>query len=157
MDVRQIQSADLDVYRSLRLAALASDPGSFGSSLQREQQFDDETWANRLASFAGRPGAIFVCEALGEPVGMVGIGETEEAGVAMLWGMWVRPDMRRTGAARGLLVATIDWSRAEGLNTIELAVFTHNTNAGALYRSSGFTQHTDQSDDNDEIIMSLAL
>ena len=60
--VRQLQVSEVDVYRSIRLRALESDSAAFESSYEHEASLDDATWRSRLASFAGRPGAVFVID-----------------------------------------------------------------------------------------------
>jgi RimJ/RimL family protein N-acetyltransferase len=61
-------------------------------------------------------------------------------GVADL-GMHVAASRRGQGVGRALLVAAIDWARAEpGVHKIALQVWPHNEAAQNLYRSSGFAQ-----------------
>ena len=53
-------------------------------------------------------------------------------------GMTVARDWRGRGVGSALLAAGIQWSRERGLHKLNLAVFSHNTRAIALYRKFGF-------------------
>lgn len=128
----------MDVYRSIRLRALECDAAAFESSYEREASFDDATWSSRLASFAGRPGAVFVIEIDGRAEAMMGIGSSSIEAQAVIWGMWVAPAFRRRGYGEQLLAAGITWARDLGLESISLEVFRANTAAVALYGAAGF-------------------
>ncbi|MDE0320626.1 MAG: GNAT family N-acetyltransferase [Acidimicrobiaceae bacterium] len=145
MIVRQLQASEVDVYRSVRLRALKCDPAAFESSCEREAALDDATWRSRLASFAGRPGAVFVVDVDGCAEAMMGIGQGPVEAQAVVWGMWVAPAFRRRGYGEQLLAAGLTWARDLGLESISLEVFPANTAAAALYRAAGF--RPDSADD----------
>ena len=46
--IRRATPADLGVVRALRLEALRLAPTAYGSTLEREEAFDDTVWAGRL-------------------------------------------------------------------------------------------------------------
>ena len=60
MATRVLTSADLSLYKRLRLAALRTDPNAFASTYEREFQFDDATWLSRMSGFDGRAGVVLV-------------------------------------------------------------------------------------------------
>ena len=136
--VRQLRASEVDVYRSIRLRALECDSAAFESSYEREASFDDATWRSRLASFAGRPGAVFVVDVDRRAEAMMGIGQGTIETQAVIWGMWVAPAIRRRGYGEQLLAAGLTWARDLGLESISLDVFPANTAAVALYRVAGF-------------------
>ena len=136
MAVRALSSEDVDVYRSIRLEALQSDPGAFGSTYEHELAYDEDTWVRRMSGFGGNPGQVFVAENHGGPVGMVGIAAGDDA--AVLWGMWVREAARGSGIGRELLHATIDWAGTAGASSIVLQVAKGNDGAQQLYKRFGF-------------------
>ncbi len=136
--VRQLEASEVDVYRSIRLRALECDAAAFESTYEREASFDDATWRSRLASFAGRPGAVFVVEIAGRAEAMMGIGQGPIETQAVVWGMWVAPTFRRRGYGEQLLAAGFAWTRDLGLESISLDVFPANTAAVALYQAAGF-------------------
>jgi RimJ/RimL family protein N-acetyltransferase len=136
--VRALDPGEIDIYRTVRLEALRSDPDAFASTYEREAAFDDGTWRSRLEGFAGRPGRVFVGELDGAVVGMAGIGHAVQPGDTALWGMWVRAGARGTGIARELLDAVVGWARAELAQTVTLWVVRDNIRAVRLYERAGF-------------------
>jgi len=143
------RSAHVRLYRSIRLRALDTDPDTFGSTFARESEFDDEQWHERVAGFAGRPGAIFVARltaALQLPataetaVGVVGIGEAGITGDALIWGMWVAPTARNRGVSGQLIEAAHAWAVDRSLATITLWVRRTNEPAIRRYQRSGYVE-----------------
>ncbi len=55
-------------------------------------------------------------------------------------GMMVSADWRGRGVGTALVVAAIEWARANGLHKLTLSVFPHNVAAIALYRKTGFVE-----------------
>jgi len=138
MSIRPLHPAETDLYRRLRLDALRTDPSAFGSNLERELGFDEATWRARMAGPEGRPGQIFVDEVDGMAVGLVGIGRSADPSDAVLWGMWVSPAARGTGASTRLVQAAVDWAARMGASTVTLGVMRRNGPAIALYERMGF-------------------
>ena len=137
--VRRAYGSDWESYRDLRLRALATDPLAFGSTLAREQAFDDETWKRRL----GRPGdagssATWVAlSATGEWIGLVACAAFE--GEPHLFAMWVDPGHRRKGFASRLLETALGWASVgfPGQRVV-LDVNPRQVEAVRLYESRGF-------------------
>lgn len=48
MVVRVLTPDDVEAYRTIRLEALQADPGAFGSTYEREAEFDTQDWLDRL-------------------------------------------------------------------------------------------------------------
>lgn len=157
MTIRRLTAQDLDLYRSIRLRALRTDPAAFGSSFERERAFDDATWLARLTAFAGRPGVLYIEESDGRAVAIAGIGIAENDTTAMLWGMWVAPDARRNGSASRLIASAIDWAASRNLERVALAVEASNQAAIELYRSMGFVTDDLTQIDSTELIMVFQL
>jgi ribosomal protein S18 acetylase RimI-like enzyme len=143
MTVRALGLDEMEAYRAIRLEALRSDPQAFASTHEREAAFDDATWRSRLAGFAGRAGAVFVVEIDGSVAGMAGIGHGEEPGDTVVWGMWVRPAARGSGAGRRLVDSAVAWARAEDARTVTLWVVRGNEVARRLYEGAGFRETGD--------------
>lgn len=137
--VREVQASEVDVHRSIRSLALDCDGAAFDSSYEREASFDNATWSSRLASFAGRPGAVFVADVHGRAEAMMGIGLDPIEAQAVIWGMWVAPAFRRRGYGEQLLADGFTWARDLGLRSISLEVFPANAAAVALYQNAGFS------------------
>ena len=138
MAVRSLSGDDWVLWRSLRLDALLTDPGAFGSTHEREVEFDEATWRQRLTSFQDRPIGTFVDEVHGEAVGIVGIGFFESETVPMLISMWVRPSARGLGCGRRLVDAAVAWAREQAAPKVMLWVVRENLGAIHLYESCGF-------------------
>lgn len=137
----------IEAFREIRLQALRTDPAAFGSTYEREVAFDHTAWRTRVASYTGRPGAVFLAESSppglspAEPakplIGVVGVG-LPEADDASIWGMWVALDGRRQGVAGALLDAAEQWAANAGAQTATLWVNRSNERAKGVYERRGY-------------------
>ena len=112
------------MFRDIRLRALADSPDAFGSTLEREQAFDEDEWRRRAR------GPVYVVEDP-RPVALGGL--FDDAGVFQVWGMWTDPDHRGRGHARRVLDALI----APDVDAV-LDVNVTNEAARAAYERYGF-------------------
>src|SRR5260221_12139902 len=115
--IRRILPDEWQVYRQVRLAALAEAPYAFMSTLEREQGFGEDIWRQRLGSPTA---ATFLAWRDGEPAGTA-TGKTDDAAdeyaVPDAWqlvGMWVHPRARGLGGGDGLVAVVANHGRAEG-------------------------------------------
>ena len=127
--LRRITPDDWAVLRDVRLRALADSPDAFGSTWEREHDFDEREWRRRCV----RP--VWVAEAEDRPVAMAGVFAND--GVLQVWGMWTDPARRGQGLARALLDALIGQAIAEG-QPVGLHVNVDNRVARAFYEGYGF-------------------
>lgn len=136
--VRRVEGQDWAHLRAVRLAALADSPSAFGSTLEREQQYDEERWREWSHNVA-----TFLAFREGIPVGMAGGVAGRVAGDSAdertVVAMWVHPEHRRTGVASALLDAVRSWARDEGATRLILWVTRTNDPAASLYARAGFT------------------
>lgn len=121
--------------RAVRLAALAESPSAFGSSLAREQGFEDEDWREWT-----RGVATFLAFHDGAPIGMAAGIDGDEDCERSLVAAWVHPDHRGRGVASDLLAAVKRWARDDGATRLTLWVTRTNEAAVQLYRRHGFTK-----------------
>lgn len=78
-----------------------------------------------------------VAETNGELIGTLGLSPQESAhGLGML----IADGFRARGIGRLLLDAALMWARVQGIGTIALGVFPHNTAARRLYENAGFVE-----------------
>jgi len=133
--VEQVEGDARAHLRAVRLAALADSPSAFGSTLEREQQYDEQRWREW-----SRNVATFLAFRDGVPVGMAGGVTGSMADERALIAMWVHPDHRNTGIAFRLLDAVRTWSRDNGATRLTLWVTRTNDAAATLYRRAGFTE-----------------
>jgi hypothetical protein len=87
---------DWQTWREVRLAALADAPYAFGSTLAREQSFDDATWRSRVAQ---DDGMVALALADGQPVGTIATYTPPLAEAPMLVAAWVEASARGRGMA----------------------------------------------------------
>jgi GNAT superfamily N-acetyltransferase len=138
--VRRAEERDLAALRELRLEALRSHPESFGADYESSLAQPVEFWRDRLLP---RPDgtAVFIADAGHTLAGMCGIlpgSSPKTRHVAMIWGMYVRPEWRRRRLSEALLAACIDAARTAGMIRVRLAVVATNEAAIRCYRQSGF-------------------
>jgi ribosomal protein S18 acetylase RimI-like enzyme len=139
--VRRVRPEEWQVYRQVRLAALAEAPGAFMSTLEREQGFGEDIWRQRLGSISA---ATFIAWRDGKPTGTA-TGKiddpTDEYAVPGAWqlvGMWVDPRSRGMGVADELVQTVAGHARAEGAVSLVLWVTEVNDRARAFYKRMGF-------------------
>ncbi len=121
---------DWELWREVRLRALADAPDAFGSTLAREQAYGEDDWRewlNEPAVVALEDGAAVACGAL----------FANRPGYAAVVAMWVAPDLRGRGLSRRVLDVLVDWAGARGLR-VELGVNRLNPVARAAYLAYGF-------------------
>ncbi len=128
-ELRRLGPDDWEVLRDIRLRALAESPDAFGSTLDREREFDEKEWRRRLV----RP--VYAVLVDDRPVAMAGAFTDE--GRVQVWGMWTDPEHRGRGHARALLDALVGGAVAEG-RPVTLHVNTANPVARAAYEHYGF-------------------
>jgi N-acetylglutamate synthase len=95
-------------------------------------------YARLLAATASQH-AVVTVDIGGESAAIgIGVSERQWAGI---FGMATRPDVRRRGAARGVLRGLAEWALDEGAKQLYLQVETDNAPARALYESVGFVRN----------------
>ncbi|QTE28142.1 GNAT family N-acetyltransferase [Pengzhenrongella sicca] len=119
--------------RAVRLAALADSPSAFGSSLQRERQYDEARWREWATS-----AAVFVASSRGEPAGLAAGVPGDTADARMLVAVWVHPAWRGGGAASRLVRGVEAWARDDGAARMQLWLTDDNTRARRLYAAHGY-------------------
>ena len=138
LTIRSFHPHEWPLYRELRLASLADAPDAFGSTLAREEAFADDEWLTRITHGAASALELpLVAEYDGRPSGLCWVRiDPGDPDVARLYQVWVHPDARRHGVARGLLDAAIHWAREAGARTMALTVSAEP--AARMYRRAGF-------------------
>ena len=128
--LRRLGPEDWAVLRDVRLRALADSPDAFGSTVEREQVFDEKEWRRRTV----RP--VWVVDVEGRAVAMAGTFLKD--GVLQVWGMWTDPAHRGRGHARALLDTLVGEAVAAG-RPVALHVNLGNPGARAFYEGYGFS------------------
>jgi RimJ/RimL family protein N-acetyltransferase len=134
----QADAADAVLYRDIRLEALRVHPEAFGSTLEAEAAQPLNWFSDRLGSstmLGGfRDAELVAVAGFAIPQGR------KQAHKGMIWGMYVRPDARRTGIGRRLIEAILDLARHR-VELIQLTVVADNEQARRLYASVGFLEY----------------
>lgn len=128
--IRGARPADAPAMARL-MAAVAAERDRIGT----EPPVDVEA---RAEQFARTAEASQVADADGRIVGHIHI-DVGRFGAGEL-GMLVDADWRGRGVGSGLMLAAIEWARAQGLHKLWLEVFPSNAAAIALYRKNGFVE-----------------
>jgi ribosomal protein S18 acetylase RimI-like enzyme len=140
--LRRLESADAEAFREIRLEGLRRFPASFGAAYDDERKQSIDWFRARIAEHAVF--GAFLDEIGSAPQVLSGVaGLIVPAGAKMkhkgvLWGMYVRPVARSTGAAAALLDHVIAHART-AVEELKLEVSPDNTAAIRLYESAGFT------------------
>ncbi|GMO12979.1 MULTISPECIES: GNAT family N-acetyltransferase [Bradyrhizobium] len=136
--IRLLTPADAALYRTIRLEALATHPEAFTSTFEREREKPLAWFEERLAI-----SDVFGAFVAGELVGTAGFRREDGAKTAhkaVLWGMYVRPQARKTGTGR-LLVDAVAAHAASRVEQLQLVVVSENLPALRLYTAAGFVEY----------------
>ncbi|MET3414856.1 GNAT family N-acetyltransferase [Methylobacterium sp. 1030] len=137
MKIYRLTSADATAFRDIRLEGLQAHPEAFGASWEDEVAQSETEFAARLDS-----AVVFGARSEGEAyldgiVGIYGPTAAKTKHKAIIWGMYVRPGVRRSGIGAALLREAIDYS-VISIEELTLSVGANNDAAVALYKSVGF-------------------
>jgi ribosomal protein S18 acetylase RimI-like enzyme len=138
--IRRVRPEDAGLLRTLRLRALETDPGAFGSTRDEAARRDDahwQTWAEEHS--AGDDRCTLIALGDGNPVGLVR-SERDPAMPAVFWiySLWVAPEVRRRGLGLRLLARAEQWIGVSGGRQVELDVVEGETAALRLYERAGY-------------------
>ena len=141
MEIRLLTADDAESWWQLRLDALRNDPASFSDSAGEHLTTTVETARERLrASDPARNFVLGVFEdgKLTATAGFYRYSHLKELHKGHIWGVYVRPESRGKGFARGLMQEIIRRARAlDGLEQILLVASAHLP-ARKLYEALGF-------------------
>lgn len=138
VNVRVLNAADAEAYRSVRLRALHEQPPAFGSLPETEPNLS-ETAARLIESDDRCFWGAFQGEQLIGIIRLSRYAALNEKHRAYLAGLYVLPSFRRHGCGRALVREAL--SRAantQGIRRINLTVVTQQEAAIRLYQSFNF-------------------
>lgn len=143
MEIRRLVESEWQVYRTLRLEALETNPEAFGADLAETKARPTESWINRLKY---DPNNFLLGAWEGDRlVGMVGfmrVNGPKETHRGSLYSMYVTPAFRRGGTGRLLVTGLLDAAhKIPGLIQVDLSVVAENAPAIRLYESIGFVPY----------------
>ncbi|MBB6465747.1 ribosomal protein S18 acetylase RimI-like enzyme [Aminobacter lissarensis] len=139
--VRRLMPGEGAAYRKLRFAALENAPLAFSSSPEDEAHLSDVDFEARIS--LAEPDAVFGVFGSGALVGVATFiaekrRKTRHKGA--MYGVYVDPDWRGTGAAQALVRQVIDHATTRGL-ALHAHVIADNASALRLYLGLGFVSY----------------
>lgn len=141
MRIALLQASDASQYRRLMLQAYELAADAFVSTAEERRAEPDSFWVKRIAGSSGLGVAFgaFEGDSLVGTVALEFSAKPKTKHKALVIGMYVSPEARRTGAGRALLEAAVSYARArEGTLLLTLTVTEGNSPAVNLYASAGF-------------------
>jgi ribosomal protein S18 acetylase RimI-like enzyme len=133
--IRQLNSADVEDVRSIRLEAFRLHPREFRICDREEYETPITQLQSRITQ-----GYIIGSFLESSLVGIAGFSRYSQLKLShkgLLWGMYVRPTHRRTGIASSLLFHIIKYAKSY-VEQINLSVVETNEGARRLYEQWGF-------------------
>ena len=138
IEITRLLPADAALYREIRLEALTIAPEAFAGTIAAESAEPLSWFAERLDS-----AAVFGAFDGGDLLGIAGFfvkPGPKQAHKGVLWGMYVRPEARRSGIGRRLGEAVIRHAQ-NCVEMLQLSVVSDNALARKLYDGLGFTEY----------------
>lgn len=134
--IKKLSKDDWQIYKAIRIDALAKFPLNFGSTLEEEIARQDDEWMNLLVS-----NIIFGVFDANKLVGCCGFAifpNKKMQHKASIWGMYLKPEYAGTGLADKLLKTVINHARENHIKKIQLACADYNQRAISFYQKHGF-------------------
>ena len=135
MKIRQLLDADWNIWKEIRLEALANSPESFGSSYDEEAFMSDTDFQNGLSK--GYVLGAFVHDLLVSCAGFYKLNSLKTNHRGVLWGMYTRPKYRGKGIATALIQTLIQHAKT-CVTQLHLTCVTNNFVARDFYQKQGF-------------------
>lgn len=133
--IRRLGPEDWQLWRDVRLAALADAPYAYSSTLEREEVFAEAVWRGRLSAHGSMTAVAFEGA---EPAGTIAAFTPPETEVPTLVAAWVDPAYRGRGVGDTLVAEVQAWAEETGRRRIELQVADGNDRARRLFLRHGF-------------------
>ena len=137
--IRPLTRDDAPAWGALRLEALKNHPEAFGSSYEEFILLGAEQVAERIPEPGGED-VLFGVFSGGELSGCGGFAREKHLKgrhKGLMWGIYLRPSLRGTGAGDALVSRVIEQARAH-VEILTCAVNPENLGARALYLRHGF-------------------
>ena len=135
IEIRRVEPDEWKLLREIRLAALSDAPSAFGSTYEREVEFDEDVWRTRISV----SGFFFAFDGA-EPVGLAaGYHDPDDPPTRReLVSMWVSESARGQRIAGRLVDAVASWARDDGGLELALWAVIDNGSARRAYERLGF-------------------
>jgi len=136
-----ITAANVQLFKDVRLRALADTPSAFGSIYAQEAAFPDSEWLRRALRWNGEKGIGLLAMDGPAACGIAGsfLRENDPA-KAQLISMWTAPTHRQQGIGRLLVNEILRWAAGRNVRELFLMVTSVNQPAMLFYDRLGFTR-----------------
>ncbi|KPN89496.1 GNAT family N-acetyltransferase [Lysinibacillus sp. ZYM-1] len=139
MEIRLLTAKDAELYRTLRLEGLQTNPEAFGSSFEEEKDMVLELFASRLEAQGSYTFGAFD---QGELLGVATLVQESKIKIkhkASIFAVYVSPKKRGLSLGKRLMLEVINQgSKLADVEQINLTVVSSNDSAKGLYTSLGF-------------------
>ncbi|MCX6405057.1 MAG: GNAT family N-acetyltransferase [Actinobacteria bacterium] len=135
VEVTELQPADWQRLRSLRLESLADSPHAYGASHEVESELSQDVWLERMAK-----AKYFAASIDDNDCAIMSVEELDGDFGANIWlgGCWVNPDVRGTGVMKAMIDFIDSVAFDRGWQCQGLGVWHDNHPAIAAYERLGF-------------------
>ena len=140
-EIRLLTCADALAYREIRLEGMLRNPEAFASTFEDERDRPLD-WFREQITHSRIFGAVLVQELVGV-VGLRAHADAKQRHKAMIWGMYVRREVRQYGIGERLIDAVVAHA-SDHIEQLQLAVVTENEAARRLYAKAGFIEYGHQ-------------
>ncbi len=138
--IRRVQNDEAQLYKQLRLAALADSPHAFCATLAEALLRSNESWQEQTSSSASESDrATFLAFKDNSPIGLAAIYRNIEfPNTGDLIQVWLHPAHRGTGIAQSLINTLLVWARDNSFENIQTEVLNSNEGLLPFYENLGF-------------------
>jgi ribosomal protein S18 acetylase RimI-like enzyme len=144
MEIRLLTEHDAEAWWNLRLLALKDAPSSFAESAEEHESRSMDETRKFFQALSAENFIVGMFEG-DELAGMAGLYRHKHAKFrhkGTIWGVYVRPESRRKGAARAILKEVIRRAgMVPGVEQVLLVVAATQPSARRLYESFGFRRY----------------
>lgn len=114
MFVRQLNAADWQAYKDMRLEALSCHGAVFGAALSDEEVRDDGSWKAMLSNGTQAFFALYDGRTIAGITGIITDTYVADSRTAILIASYIREAYRKRGLSAKFYEARIGWARASG-------------------------------------------
>lgn len=141
LHIRQLDAQDWQAFKAIRLHALKTEAGKFGSNFALENGFSDQQWKDKLSTPVA---AFFGLFDAGKLVGITGAARQDynsQSTTAILIASYLYPEYRRQGHSKKFYEARLAWiSRQPGIVAVLVSHRKSNEASRRANQAYGFVQ-----------------
>lgn len=141
LHIRQLHVDDWQAFKAIRLHALKTEAGKFGSNFALEDGFSDQQWQDKLTTSAA---AFFGLFDEGRLIGITGAARQDynpQSTTGILIASYLYPEYRRQGHSRKFYDARLMWlSNQSGVATVLVSHRKSNEASRRANQAYGFIE-----------------